>query len=85
MEVVEEGWIKLDTQEDYNRIIHLVRDIAPSAQPEQKIGKWVEHERAEEVDGFLISNYECSYCHSWERKKSYYCPDCGAKMEGNND
>lgn len=33
MEVVEEGWIKFDTQEDYNRIIHLVRDIAPSAQP----------------------------------------------------
>lgn len=33
IEAVEEGWIKLDTQEDHNRIIHLVRDIAPSAQP----------------------------------------------------
>ena len=34
IEAVEEGWIRLDTQEDYNRIIHLVRDMAPSAQPE---------------------------------------------------
>ena len=36
IESVEEGWIEFDTQEDYNRIIHLVRDIAPSAQP-----KWI--------------------------------------------
>lgn len=51
-------------------------------QPEQKVGKWIEHKWAEEAGGFLISNYECSHCHSWERKKSYYCPNCGAKMEG---
>lgn len=42
IEAVEEGWIKLDTQEDYNRIIHLVRDIAPSAQP-TLFGYNVEH------------------------------------------
>ena len=34
MECVEEGWIKFDTQEDENRFVHLIRDIAPSAQPE---------------------------------------------------
>lgn len=34
MERVEEGWIKFDTEKDENRFIHLVRDIAPSAQPE---------------------------------------------------
>lgn len=51
----------------------------------QNVVKWIKHERAEEVEGFLISNYECSYCHSWERKKSYYCPYCGKKMEGSND
>lgn len=31
MECVEEGWIKFDTQEDENRFVHLIRDIAPSA------------------------------------------------------
>lgn len=34
IECVEEGWIKFDTQEDENRFVHLIRDIAPSAQTE---------------------------------------------------
>ena len=33
MECVNERWIKFDTEKDENRFIHLVRDIAPSAQP----------------------------------------------------
>ena len=33
MECVNEGWIKFDTEKDKNKYIHLVRDIAPSAQP----------------------------------------------------
>ena len=37
MECVEEGWIKFDTQEDENRFVHLIRDIAPSAQTETSI------------------------------------------------
>lgn len=34
VECLEEGWIKLDTEKDYNRMIHLVRDTAPSVQQE---------------------------------------------------
>lgn len=34
MECVDEGWIKFDTEKDKNIYVHLVRDIAPSAQPE---------------------------------------------------
>lgn len=34
MECVEEGWIEFDTEKDKNKFIHLVRDTAPSAQPE---------------------------------------------------
>ena len=34
MECVDEGWIKFDTEKDKNRYIHLVRDIAPSVQPQ---------------------------------------------------
>lgn len=36
MECVSEGWIKFDTKKDENRFMHLVRDIAPSVQPEPK-------------------------------------------------
>lgn len=34
LDCINEGWIKFDTDKDANRFIHLVRDIAPSAQPE---------------------------------------------------
>lgn len=43
-------------------------------------GEWVEHTWAEEFDGLLISNYECSYCHSWKREETDFCPNCGADM-----
>lgn len=42
--------------------------------------KWVEHEHAEECNGFLISNYECIRCHAWKRDCSRFCPDCGSIM-----
>lgn len=46
---------------------------------ERKTGKWIEHKNADIVEGFLVSNYECSKCHSWERNDSTYCPSCGSK------
>ena len=48
-------------------------------------GRWIEHEWAEEENGLLVSNFECSACHNWERKESDYCPNCGAKMDGDGD
>lgn len=80
MECVNEGWIKFDTEKDKNRFIHLVRDIAPSAQPERKPGKW-------------LDDCECSSCH-WINEDdeghvllTYYnfCPNCGSDMRGNQD
>ena len=47
-----------------------------------KHGHWIEHQWAEESEGLLISNFECSQCHDWKREKSDYCPNCGAKMDG---
>ena len=32
MECIDEGWIKFDAEKDTNTYIHLIRDIAPSAQ-----------------------------------------------------
>ena len=42
MECVNEGWIKFDTEKDKNTYVHLVRDIAPSAQPEKRTEKRTE-------------------------------------------
>jgi rubrerythrin len=52
---------------------------------EVRHGEWIEHKRAEESEGLLISNFECSLCHGWERKESDYCPNCGAKMDGKGE
>lgn len=49
-------------------------------------GEWIEHKRAEEVEGLLVSNYECSSCHAWKREDSDFCPNCGADMrEGESE
>ena len=42
---------------------------------------WIRHERAEEVEGRLIPNYECSHCHGWFRDNRRRCGECGAKMD----
>ena len=50
MECVEEGWIKFDTQEDENRFVHLIRDIAPSTQPETSILTVTDAPDSEEIE-----------------------------------
>ena len=51
MGCVNEGWIKFDTEKDENRFIHLVRDIAPSAQPEQQ---WIPCSEQMPVEGGAV-------------------------------
>ena len=58
-------------------------DPAPTVDAVKVVhGYWIKHEYAEEENGLLVPNYECSACHSWERDEGYYCPNCGAKMDG---
>lgn len=59
-------------------------DAVPTVEPERKTGKWGEaHRRG--VLTYADIYAECSACHSepvfngWEMR---YCPNCGAKMEG---
>jgi len=47
----------------------------------EKVGHWIEHEWAEESEGYLISNFECDKCHAWAEADYAYCPNCGVKME----
>ena len=42
---------------------------------------WIRHERAEEVGGLLIPNYECSHCHEWFRDNRRHCGECGTQMD----
>ena len=94
MECVNEGWIKFDTEKDENRFIHLVRDIAPTAQPERKTGLWIEEHiditDKEHPKSFRF--YRCSACGHVAAPALFvgekwlsYCPHCGAYMKGEND
>ena len=80
MECVNEGWIKFDTEKDENKFIHLVRDMAPSAQPERKKGKWIGKYPVTSVCS------ECNYLiHDSKVKAFAYCPNCGADMRGEQE
>ena len=88
MEVFEN--YPFDTEKDKNRAIHVVRDIAPSAEPERKTGKWIlsDNQRQEDIDN---GNYQyfCSNClrsdvHA-KTQNVPYCWWCGADMRGEDN
>lgn len=47
---------------------------------EVRHGKWVR----KEPEGAIFADYECSVCSSYPTGsiRSHYCPNCGAKMDG---
>ena len=61
---------------------------APTIEPQRKKGKWIEQE-----DGWGDAYYDCSACgNSWTTidgtpwdNGMKFCPNCGARMEGENE
>ena len=77
MECVNEGWIKFDTEKDKNTYVHLVRDIAPSAQPKKEIAKrvlWTGWK------GNRDTRYKCPNCKKPVKNDDIYCHRCGQKL-----
>ena len=58
MECIDEGWIKFETEKDENLFIHLIRDIAPSAQPytDEEIQKMQDIEQAQLYKAYEMGN-----------------------------
>lgn len=80
------AWMKdrLNNKKNGKPLTEILRDL-PSAQPEQKHGKW-------QITDAYPHNIYCSVCHKkfaqthwavWEDGSlpRAYCPNCGAKME----
>ena len=77
MECVNEGWIKFDTEKDKNRFIHLVRDIAPSAQP---TATWLIHKWGDDAK---CSNCGRSFKDVYDMDNyDNFCRHCGTHMKG---
>lgn len=53
----------------------------PSVQPEQKKGKWIYPSQDSEIINKEFFS-DCSVCGFSSMNEYKYCPNCGAKMEG---
>lgn len=51
-------------------------DVAPVVH-----GRWVTHYRSGTP---VAEGYVSTCCDMWKNRKSNYCPNCGAKMDGGN-
>lgn len=51
-------------------------DVAPVVH-----GRWVTHYRSGTP---VAEGYVSTCCDMWNKRKSPYCPNCGAKMDGGN-
>lgn len=55
-------------------------DSMPTVDPVQH-GRWIDHQYKE----FPIGRYECSVCGARHDMPWDYCPNCGAKMDGDEE
>lgn len=62
-----------------------VRDVKPVDAVPVVHAHWIRHDYADIVDGYLVPEFECSKCHSWKKDDSDYCPNCGARMDGEQE
>ena len=57
---------------------------------ERKKGRWIEVEWGKTIFGRKITNHKCSICNNYldfnvlncGRGRAWFCPNCGAEMEG---
>ena len=68
IECVEEGWIKFDTEKDKNIFIHLVRDTAPSVQPQK-------NDETCDSCRYRYKEWDEDPCDGCTPADSGYCPD----------
>ena len=54
----------------------------PSIQPNQKTGRW-EHDGGHFANRWICS--QCGYKFYFEKSEAKYCPNCGAKIESDNN
>ena len=62
-----------------------IKDIPPADVAPVRHGRW-EDEFKEDAEAFMKHRYVCTVCGKWQTYgKTAYCPNCGAKMDGEDN
>lgn len=72
----------METETDAAVVLRMIDD-APAADVAPVVhGRWVTHYRSGTT---VAEGYVSTCCDMWNNRKSDYCPNCGAKMDGGAD
>lgn len=62
----------------FERAMQLIAELPTVDAVEVVHGRWIWHNKR----ALFEFKYECSICHDGSDLESNYCPNCGAKMDG---
>ena len=69
-----------DNWDNLTDVIALLRWCQASG-VEPKRGEWIEAQQKAENGYSEVKGYKCSRCNRFHFWKTYFCPNCGARME----
>lgn len=67
---------------NWNDAVSIVGSM-PSVSADRPSGEWLQIDM--DLSGFFYQGYYCSECHHVYRIKCNYCPNCGARMDGDTE
>lgn len=72
---------------EFIKTVEMVVEDTPTIDAEPvRHGKWMYHRiSVPKGKGQTYSVYGCWLCHAHVRKRTPYCPNCGANMQGDED
>ena len=72
-----------DTERHYcPRYCDVIRETVEEVQPERKTGRWIPQKDKWSDYVTTVDGYVCSECNNFDCMEENYCPNCGARMEG---
>lgn len=82
---VSDVWYKSATHSALNDVNEDIKSLEPADVALVRHGKWIRHDDADIVEGYYVPEYECSECKGWVKDDTDFCPNCGAKMDAQEE